>query len=181
MLSDLTHFFNDFFIVIFLLPIYTQKTIFKVDIKNGGIKKMKKLAMILLTSLLCLSVFAKDKKLDLGQDQANSDDNFNPDPGAYIIDTDSIPGSFRDEIDFINLSEDSQITFLVYASNSLTEDWVQVGAVHLDDYGDDGEVESEIPNSLYTFRYFKVEPTNENKYYYDTSKSFGDLIIKVKS
>lgn len=142
---------------------------------------MKKLAMILLTSLLCLSVFAKDKKLDLGQDQANSDDNFNPDPGAYIIDTDSIPGSFRDEIDFINLSEDSQITFLVYASNSLTEDWVQVGAVHLDDYGDDGEVESEIPNSLYTFRYFKVEPTNENKYYYDTSKSFGDLIIKVKS
>ena len=181
MLSDLTHFFNDFFIAIFLLPIYTQKTIFKVDIKNGGIKKMKKLAMILLTSLLCLSVFAKDKKLDLGQDQANSDDNFNPDPGAYIIDTDSIPGSFRDEIDFINLSEDSQITFLVYASNSLTEDWVQVGAVHLDDYGDDGEVESEIPNSLYTFRYFKVEPTNENKYYYDTSKSFGDLIIKVKS
>lgn len=142
---------------------------------------MKKVAMILLTSLLCLSVFAKDKKLDLGQDQANSDDNFNPDPGAYIIDTDSIPGSFRDEIDFINLSEDSQITFLVYASNSLTEDWVQVGAVHLDDYGDDGEVESEIPNSLYTFRYFKVEPTNENKYYYDTSKSFGDLIIKVKS
>lgn len=170
-----------FFIAIFLLPIYTQKTIFKVDIKNGGIKKMKKLAMILLTSLLCLSVFAKDKKLDLGQDQANSDDYFNPDPGAYIIDTDSIPGSFRDEIDFINLSEDSQITFLVYASNSLTEDWVQVGAVHLDDYGDDGEVESEIPNSLYTFRYFKVEPTNENKYYYDTSKSFGDLIIKVKS
>lgn len=142
---------------------------------------MKKVAMILLTSLLCLSVFAKDKKLDLGQDQANSDDYFNPDPGAYIIDTDSLPGSFRDEIDFINLSEDSQITFLVYASNSLTEDWVQVGAVHLDDYGDDGEVESEIPNSLYTFRYFKVEPTNENKYYYDTSKSFGDLIIKVKS
>ena len=134
---------------------------------------MKKVAMILLTSLLCLSVFAKDKKLDLGQDQANPDDYFNPDPGAYIIDTDSIPGSFRDEIDFINLSEDSQITFLVYASNSLTEDWVQVGAVHLDDYGDDGEVESEIPNSLYTFRYFKVEPTNENKYYYDTSKSFG--------
>ena len=126
---------------------------------------MKKVAMILLTSLLCLSVFAKDKKLDLGQDQANPDDYFNPDPGAYIIDTDSIPGSFRDEIDFINLSEDSQITFLVYASNSLTEDWVQVGAVHLDDYGDDGEVESEIPNSLYTFRYFKVEPTNENKYY----------------
>ena len=122
---------------------------------------MKKVAMILLTSLLCLSVFAKDKKLDLGQDQANPDDYFNPDPGAYIIDTDSIPGSFRDEIDFINLSEDSQITFLVYASNSLTEDWVQVGAVHLDDYGDDGEVESEIPNSLYTFRYFKVEPTNE--------------------
>jgi hypothetical protein len=39
MLSDLTHFFNDFFIVIFLLPIYAQKTIFKVDIKNGGIKK----------------------------------------------------------------------------------------------------------------------------------------------
>ena len=142
---------------------------------------MKKVAMILLTSLLCLSVFAKDKKLDLGQDQANPDDYFNPDPGAYIIDTDSIPGSFRDEIDFINLSEDSQITFLVYASNSLTEDWVQVGAVHLDDYGDDGEIESEIPNSLYTFRYFKVEPTNENKYYYDTSKSFGDLIIKVKS
>lgn len=142
---------------------------------------MKKVAMILLTSLLCLSVFAKDKKLDLGQDQANPDDYFNPDPGAYIIDTDSIPGSFRDEIDFINLSEDSQITFLVYASNSLTEDWVQVGAVHLDDYGDDGEVESEIPNSLYTFRYFKVKPTNENKYYYDTSKSFGDLIIKVKS
>ena len=142
---------------------------------------MKKVAMILLTSLLCLSVFAKDKKLDLGQDQANPDDYLNPDPGAYIIDTDSIPGSFRDEIDFINLSEDSQITFLVYASNSLTEDWVQVGAVHLDDYGDDGEVESEIPNSLYTFRYFKVEPTNENKYYYDTSKSFGDLIIKVKS
>lgn len=142
---------------------------------------MKKVAMILLTSLLCLSVFAKDKKLDLGQDQANPDDYFNPDPGAYIIDTDSIPGSFRDEIDFINLSEDSQITFLVYASNSLTEDWVQVGAVHLDDYGDDGEVESEIQNSLYTFRYFKVEPTNENKYYYDTSKSFGDLIIKVKS
>lgn len=142
---------------------------------------MKKVAMILLTSLLCLSVFAKDKKLDLGQDQANPDDYFNPDPGAYIIDTDSIPGSFRDEIDFINLSEDSQITFLVYASNSLTEDWIQVGAVHLDDYGDDGEVESEIPNSLYTFRYFKVEPTNENKYYYDTSKSFGDLIIKVKS
>lgn len=142
---------------------------------------MKKVALILLTSLLCLSVFAKDKKLDLGQDQANPDDYFNPDPGAYIIDTDSIPGSFRDEIDFINLSEDSQITFLVYASNSLTEDWVQVGAVHLDDYGDDGEVESEIPNSLYTFRYFKVEPTNENKYYYDTSKSFGDLIIKVKS
>lgn len=142
---------------------------------------MKKVAIILLTSLLCLSVFAKDKKLDLGQDQANPDDYFNPDPGAYIIDTDSIPGSFRDEIDFINLSEDSQITFLVYASNSLTEDWVQVGAVHLDDYGDDGEVESEIPNSLYTFRYFKVEPTNENKYYYDTSKSFGDLIIKVKS
>lgn len=142
---------------------------------------MKKVAMILLTSLLCLSVFAKDKKLDLGQDQANPNDYFNPDPGAYIIDTDSIPGSFRDEIDFINLSEDSQITFLVYASNSLTEDWVQVGAVHLDDYGDDGEVESEIPNSLYTFRYFKVEPTNENKYYYDTSKSFGDLIIKVKS
>lgn len=142
---------------------------------------MKKVAMILLTSLLCLSVFAKDKKLDLGQDQANPDDYFNPDPGAYIIDTDSIPGSFRDEIDFINLSEDSQITFLVYASNSLTEDWVQVGAVHLDDYGDDGEVESEIPNSLYTFRYFKVEPTNENKYYYDTSKSFGNLIIKVKS
>lgn len=142
---------------------------------------MKKVAMILLTSLLCLSVFAKDKKLDLGQDQANPDDYFNPDPGAYIIDTDSIPGSFRDEIDFINLSEDSQITFLVYASNSLTEDWVQVGAVHLDDYGDDSEVESEIPNSLYTFRYFKVEPTNENKYYYDTSKSFGDLIIKVKS
>lgn len=142
---------------------------------------MKKVALILLTSLLCLSVFAKDKKLDLGQDQANPDDYFNPDPGAYIIDTDSIPGSFRDEIDFINLSEDSQITFLVYASNSLTEDWVQVGAVHLDDYGDDGEVESEIQNSLYTFRYFKVEPTNENKYYYDTSKSFGDLIIKVKS
>ena len=102
---------------------------------------MKKVAMILLTSLLCLSVFAKDKKLDLGQDQANPDDYFNPDPGAYIIDTDSIPGSFRDEIDFINLSEDSQITFLVYASNSLTEDWVQVGAVHLDDYGDDGEVD----------------------------------------
>lgn len=142
---------------------------------------MKKVAMILLTSLLCLSVFAKDKKLDLGQDQANPDDYFNPDPGAYIIDTDSIPGSFRDEIDFINLSEDSQITFLVYASNSLTEDWIKVGAAHVDDYGDDAEVETEIPNSLYTFRYFKIEPTNENKYYYDTSKSFGDLIIKVKS
>ena len=142
---------------------------------------MKKVSIILLTALLSLSVFANDKKILPEIRAFDGNENFDPDGPFYIIDTNSIPGSFRDEIDFINLSEDSQITFIVYGSNSPTENWEEVGAVHLDDYGDDGEVETQIPDSIYTFRYFKIHPTNENKYYYEASKRFGDLIIKVKS
>lgn len=79
---------------------------------------------------------------------------------AFIIDSDNIKGKFYDEIEFVNLTDDYGISFVVYASDYKDKNWERAGGVILQEYNDSEDLDSPIEKTLHNFRYFAVVSKN---------------------
>lgn len=100
---------------------------------------------------------------------------------AFIIDSDNIKGKFYEEIEFVNLTDDYGISFVVYASDYKDKGWKKAGGVILQEYNDSEDLESPIEKTLHNFRYFAVVSKNGKNYNFEARKQKGDLVIFVRN
>ncbi|MDY4211276.1 MAG: hypothetical protein SOX64_07630 [Treponema sp.] len=98
---------------------------------------------------------------------------------AFIIDAKEVEGKFKDRIRFENLSDDSDITFWVYAFNEESEPWQKVGRAHLKEKSDTDLLDTPLDN-VSGYRYFAVASENGKEYSFSVSKKHNDLYIQVK-
>lgn len=100
---------------------------------------------------------------------------------AFVIDSDNIKGRFYDEIEFVNLTDDYGISFVVYASDYKDKGWKKAGGVTLQEYNDSEDLESPIEKTLRNFRYFAIVSKNGKNYSFEARKQKGDLVIFVRN
>ena len=98
---------------------------------------------------------------------------------SFIIDTSKIEGIFKDNVKFVNFSDDENISFWVYAFNNEDDEWQKIGFAHLKDFKDTDTVDTPV-KKLSSFRYFAIYSVNNKNYIYDVEKTRKDLYIKVR-
>lgn len=98
---------------------------------------------------------------------------------AFIIDTNELHGRLRDEIEFENLTQDTDVYFTVYAFNDKSKPWVKVGCVHLEERFDTEDIDLEN-DRLSQYRYFAVAAENGKQYSFSAVIHHHDLLVQVK-
>lgn len=102
------------------------------------------------------------------------------DDSAFVVDTLSVPGKFKDNVKIKNMSADSDMGFDVYARKTESDAWQKVGTAFVKGAGDEDFVWSALPDNVANYRYIAVLAHNGNTYAYEASKKHNDLYITVR-
>ncbi|MBP3710807.1 MAG: hypothetical protein J6I73_10490 [Treponema sp.] len=135
---------------------------------------MKKLIPVatVIAALMCISATAQD---------VPAFDN----PRAVVLDTSTVPGSMKDNVKLINLSEDENISFTVHAyvqkSKNKPGEWQTYGSGYLKEFYDGDTIDSPLEDKIKNIRYFAIAPDAKGDYKYTIEKKRNDLYINVFS
>ena len=102
---------------------------------------------------------------------------------SSIVDVNSVPGKFKDNVKLINKSKDSNMDFLIFGfDDPESKSWDAVGKSDLKGYDDEDFIETAINDSSNTkkYAYYAVYALNGKKYELKASKAHNDLYIEVK-
>lgn len=102
------------------------------------------------------------------------------DDSAFVVDTLSVPGKFKDNVKVKNMSEDSNMGFDVYARKTEADAWQKVGTAFVKSAGDEDFVWSILPDDVANYRFIAVLAHNGKTYAYEASKKNNDLYITVR-
>ena len=158
---------------------YTD-TAFVDSKKEGKIRNVKYFAVVSENGIgFKCSVEARNHDLYIFINPADASADEARKASASIIDVKDVEGKFKDRIRFENLSDDSDITFWVYAFNQESEPWQKVGRAHLKEKSDTDLVDTPL-DKISGYRYFAVASENGKEYSFSVSKKHNDLYIQVK-
>lgn len=158
---------------------YTD-TAFVDSKKEGKIRKVKYFAVVSENGIgFKCSIEARNHDLYIFINPADASADEARKASASIIDAKDVEGKFKDRIRFENLSDDSDITFWVYAFNEESEPWQKVGRAHLKEKFDTDLVDTPL-DKISGYRYFAVASENGKEYSFSVSKKHNDLYIQVK-
>ncbi|MGN0740388.1 MAG: hypothetical protein ACI4LX_09490 [Treponema sp.] len=152
-----------------------------VDSKQEGkIKNVKYFAVVSENAIgFKCSVAARNHDLHISINSVDESADEARKARAFIIDANEVAGKFKDNIRFENLSDDSGITFWVYAFNDKSEEWQKVGRAYLKEKSDTDLVDTQL-DKVSGYRYFAVASENEKEYSFSVSKAHNDLYIQVR-
>lgn len=148
--------------------------------KEGKIRKVKYFAVVSEKGIgFKCSVEARNHDLYIFINPSDDSADEARKTQAFVIDAKEVEGKFKDRIRFENLSDDSDITFWVYAFNEESEPWQKVGRAHLKEKYDTDLLDTPLDN-VSGYRYFAVASENGKEYSFSVSKRHNDLYIQVQ-
>ncbi len=101
---------------------------------------------------------------------------------STIIDVNSIPGKFKDNIKFESKSSETELEFLVFGFDEAdATKWEACGTSHLKEFDDTDGLETILhEQDVKKYNYYAVYCKNGKKYEVNASKSRNDLIIQIQ-